>query len=76
MYNEEKDFGISLAVRRVYKEYNVEYKGVEYIYILNVTDDIDEVIDLFRRDKKDTTNKEYNEVMALINSIDDWDEVE
>lgn len=76
MYNEEKDFGISLAVRRVYKEYDVEYKGVEYIYILDVTDDIDEVIDLIRRDKKDTTDEEYDEIMALIDSIEDWDEVE
>ena len=38
MYNEEKDFSISLAVRRVYKEYDGNIKVLNiYILLMSLT---------------------------------------
>jgi hypothetical protein len=73
--NEEKEFNISLAEEVRKKIYLIEYKGIEYIYINEYNDCIQEE-DLNRRDGEDMYDDTREEIMELISEIEDWDEVE
>jgi hypothetical protein len=76
MYDKEKEFGINLMNRRIIKEYMIEYKNTEYIYTIEFSDDTKQEDWLSRLDGETIEDKEYDEIMEIINNINDWADVE
>ncbi len=67
---------IYLESSYTHKVYNLIYKDIEYIYEYDYDNGMWENENLERQDKKPMTREEEYEVMEIINSIDDWGEVE
>jgi hypothetical protein len=76
MITTKEGLEISLQSSWTHKSFNVIYKDVEYLYEFDYDNGLFDDVFLTREDKKDIDDDTYSEIIKILNSIEDWGEVE